>query len=78
MREAKRMTDNTLKYKAWCALYLQPAHEHNRREYFVDGYPILSGDSDFQSFFGYIGQKTGRLKNLNPKDRKGILRIEQW
>ena len=33
--------------------------------------------SDFSEFFQYIGIKTAKMKNLNPKHLKGILRIVQ-
>lgn len=33
--------------------------------------------SDFSVFFQYIGIKTARMKNLNPRHLKGILRIVQ-
>lgn len=53
-------------------------HEKNRLVYLVDGYPNLPGNNNFEEFFGYVGQKTGSLKNLSSTERKGTLRIEQW
>ncbi len=53
-------------------------HKENKEKYLVDGYPTLLGNSNFEDFFSYVGQKTGTIKGLSVKDRKGILRIEQW
>lgn len=62
-----------------CAyIALMIGHQSNMATYLVDGYPILPCNNDFQAFFCYIGQKTAQVKNLDKKDRKGILRIEQW
>lgn len=47
-------------------------HEYNIHfwiNFHVPGFP------DFSTFFQYIGTKTARIKSLDPKHMKGILRI---
>jgi hypothetical protein len=57
-------------------------HDRGRlwNEYRVDAYPTLNfpGSNDFRDFFQYVGEKTATLKNLNEKDRKGIIKVESW
>lgn len=49
-------------------------------EYRVEIYPTLvfPGHNDFKDFFQYVGEKTAALKNLNAKDRRGIIKVESW
>lgn len=48
--------------------------------YRVDAFPtlIFPGANDFRDFFQYVGEKTAKLKNLNEKDRRGIIKVESW
>lgn len=62
--------------EAFCTIFR--GNSQNKVSYNVDGYVILPGGNDFQDFFGYVGQKTGNIKGINEKDRKGTLRVDQW
>ena len=53
-------------------------HNKNKQDYLVDGYVMYPNNNNFEDFFGYVGQKTGSVKNLPEKARKGTLRIERW
>lgn len=49
-------------------------------EYGVEIFPTLvfPGYPDFLEFFQYVGEKTALAKNLQVKDKRGILRITSW
>lgn len=53
-------------------------NSQNKVTYSVDGYVNFPGANDFQDFFGYVGQKTGAIKKLDCRERKGTLRVEEW
>lgn len=62
--------------RKWQALMFMQQHQ----ERIMDNYRVhfwinLPGNSDFTSFFQYVGVKTARTKGLNPKHLKGILRV---
>lgn len=60
----------------WMGLIFQRNHQSRLlRDYRVHFWVNLPGFSDFSMFFQYIGTKTASTKGLNPKHRKGILRI---
>lgn len=48
--------------------------------YHVDFWVSLgfAGQHDFVAFFQYVGIKTAALKHLNEKDKRGIVRVDQW
>lgn len=46
--------------------------------YGVDFYPSLPGMNDFVAFFQYVGDKTAEAKSLQPKDRRGVVIVEDW
>jgi hypothetical protein len=51
------------------------------KNYSVDFFVSLSGlpgMNDFVAFFQYVGIKTASLKNLNEKESRGIVKVEQW
>ena len=60
------------------AIIMFTRREEWHRVYRVDYYPNMPGGNDFGSFFQYVGPKTAQTKNLNPKDKRGILRVETW
>lgn len=52
-------------------------HARVKNMYLVDFYFSLEGlGNDFSSFFQYVGDKTGALKQLPSTELKGILRIQ--
>ena len=53
-------------------------HVRIKRDYRVDFYPSLPGNSDFTLFFQYVGDTTAAAKQMRSTDKKGVLRIEQW
>lgn len=53
-------------------------HDRLHAEWAVDLYPNIKGENDFSLYFQYVGEKTAAMKAINPKDKKGILRIENW
>ena len=53
-------------------------NSQNKVTYSVDWYVNFPGANDFQDFFGYVGQKTGAIKKLDCRERKGTLRVEEW
>lgn len=38
----------------------------------------IPGHHDFVAFFQYVGIKTAALKHLSEKDKRGIVRVDQW
>ena len=46
-----------------------------KTQYRVDFWINIPANSDFCTFFQYIGAKTAQFKGLNPKHHKGILRL---
>ncbi|MEE8128161.1 DUF6932 family protein [Candidatus Vondammii sp. HM_W22] len=38
----------------------------------------LPGLNDFISFFQYAGKKNGIVRNINIKDKRGIIEVTQW
>lgn len=74
--------DNVVKATAFLNIRVQ--NGVNRGKYLVDGYVMFTGLPgcpdmlDFESFFSYVGQKTGAIKKLDCHDRKGTLRVEEW
>ena len=46
----------------------------------IEIYPSfeLPGSNDFREFFQYVGEKTASLKQIHQKDRRGIIKVEQW
>lgn len=59
-------------------LFYVKHHDRLKNTIKVDWYPTLPGNSDFVSFFEYVGEKTAIQKNVDPKDKKGILRVNSW
>lgn len=60
----------------WRALVLmQSRQEQFRQQYCVDFWINLPAQNEFSDFFQYVGTKTARFKGLNPRHRKGILRV---
>lgn len=52
--------------------------EHHRLKigYRLDFYPYIGGmGNDFSLFFQYVGEKTAESKKIEPKDKRGIIRI---
>lgn len=49
-------------------------------QYHVEFYPTLqvAGQSDFRSFFQYVGPKTAFAKSLKAKDRRGVVEVSPW
>ena len=52
----------------------------DRQEQFLTQYGVhfwvnFPGEDNFVDFFRYVGNKTARFKGLDPRDRKGILRV---
>ena len=74
--DLRNCNNDLIEMNAFRAIVL--GHNRNKAVYSVDGYVIFRESNDFQDFFGYVGQKTGAVKNLGIKDRKGTLRVEQW
>lgn len=46
----------------------------------IDWYPTIADNAsgDFTLYFQYVGEKTAATKRCQPKDRKGILRLNSW
>lgn len=52
--------------------------DHNvtlKADHEIHFFPTLQANSDFTSFFQYVGEKTAAMKGLDKKHPKGILRI---
>lgn len=59
------------------AFKFQNQHSSFKNNYELDTYIFVkNGVYDFEDFFGYVGQKSGLVKGLPPKARKGTVRIE--
>lgn len=62
--------------RKWQGLVFMQQHQQRlKADYSVHFWINLPGNNDFSSFFQYIGAKTARLKGLQPKHQKGILRV---
>lgn len=63
-------------------LTLLLGYDHDRimAEYRLDFYLTLEGTGlrDLREFFQYVGPKTAAMKGLQPKDRRGVVRMVQW
>ena len=59
------------------AFKFQTQHQLFKNNYELDTYIFVDDlGNNFEDFFGYVGQKSGLLKGLPPKSRKGTVRIE--
>lgn len=38
----------------------------------------FTGHNDLRLYFQYVGDKTAASKNLDPKDKRGIVRVRSW
>lgn len=56
-------------------LFWQQNKERIAREYSIDFWVNLPGNSNFCDFFQYLGVKSAKFKGLDPRHLKGILRI---
>lgn len=80
--DLRNCQDDLLKAGAFFNIHVQ--NEANKERYSVDGYVMFKdllgvrGMYDFESFFGYVGQKTGAIKNMDCHDKKGTLRVVEW
>lgn len=59
---------------------LQTSHDQIKDATEIDFYVTLDvpGNNDFSQFFQYVGEKTATLKNLEPKDKRGIVEVKTW
>lgn len=67
-----------IQYQISCCMFFNLYHNTVHQELKVDAYPNIAGGNNFCSFFQYIGEKTAQIKGLNPKEQKGVLRIQSW
>lgn len=46
----------------------------------VDFYPTIDapGQNDFSAYFQYVGTKTATIKGINPFDKRGVVKVNQW
>ena len=58
-------------------IFMRDHQDRLKQEYNVHFWVNLPGNSDFCEFFQYVGVKTAKVKGLDPKHKKGILRILQ-
>ena len=51
-----------------------------KSEHEVDFHPTIDalGANDFGAFFQYVGTKTAALKGINPSDKRGVVKVNQW
>lgn len=58
----------------------QSFHQHAKTLYEVDFYLSLQmpGCNDFGLFFQYVGPKTASIKQLQPKDVRGVIEVVPW
>lgn len=49
-----------------------------KERFCVDFCPNLPNNSDFCSFFQYVGEKTALQKGLSAKSPRGVLRVQSW
>lgn len=62
--------------RKWQGLqYLQQHQARIMLQYRVHFWINLPGNNDFSAFFQYVGVKTARVKGLDPRHLKGILRV---
>ena len=61
-------------------LQLQGMHDIIKNAMEVDFYVTIEqpGANDFSLFFQYVGEKTALAKNLQPKDKRGVVEVETW
>jgi hypothetical protein len=61
-------------------LQLSSQHSQIKNATEVDFYVTLDvpGQNDFTEFFRYVGEKTAMKKNLKPKDKRGVVEVDQW
>lgn len=59
---------------------LQSSHFEIKEQTEVDFYVTLDvpGKNDFSEFFQYVGEKTAIAKNLQPKDKRGVVEVDSW
>jgi len=59
---------------------LQGMHDIIKNATEVDFYVTIDqpGANDFSLFFQYVGEKTALAKNLQPKDKRGVVEVEKW
>lgn len=62
------------------AFQLQSSHDAIKQATEIDFYVTLDtpGANDFSQFFQYVGEKTAAAKNLQPKDKRGVVEVETW
>jgi len=59
-------------------LFLNKHRDAIKLKFKVDFFISAPGVNDFQALWEYVGPKTAEAKNLDEKDRRGILVIEKW
>lgn len=61
-------------------LQLHSNHDAIKQATEIDFYVTLDtpGANDFSTFFQYVGEKTAAAKNLQPKDKRGVVEVETW
>ena len=59
---------------------LQTSHDKIKDATEIDFYVTLDtpDNNDFSQFFQYVGEKTAIIKNLEPKDKRGIVEVKTW
>lgn len=67
-------------YFQLCHSFFLTYHNLLHDKYLVDYYNNYSTPSapDFSIYFQYVGDKTAMAKNIDPKGKKGILRVASW
>lgn len=55
-------------------------HGYAKSQYEVDFYLSykMPGCNDFGAFFQYVGPKTASVKQLDPREKRGIIEVVQW
>jgi hypothetical protein len=71
---------NVTKDQLVAAFKIHAMHDFIKQATDVDFYVtmVTPGQNDFSLFFQYVGEKTAVLKNLKPKDKRGVVEVEKW
>lgn len=58
--------------------HLSPQAQTLREQHKVSFHATIDGAHDFTLFFQYLGPKSAKIKGLNRRHPKGVLRIFEW
>lgn len=71
---------NVTKDQLVAAFQIQAMHDLIKEATDVDFYVtmVTPGQNDLSLYFQYVGEKTAVLKNLKPKDKRGVVEVQKW